>query len=92
MMSWGVILILAVILKLGVGYSGMVHYPNNTRYPWLGVAPSDPWPVSRHAEKLFTRIRGVIKDRFADPDFGPSEVAAEAGISLRYLQKRVPGS
>ena len=28
-----------------------------------------------------------IKDRFADPDFGPSEVAAEAGISLRYLQK-----
>jgi AraC family transcriptional regulator, positive regulator of tynA and feaB len=45
------------------------------------------WPVSRHADKLFTRIRGVIKDRFADPDFGPSEVAAEAGISLRYLQK-----
>ena len=44
-------------------------------------------PVSRHADKLFTRIRGVIKDRFADPDFGPSEVAAEAGISLRYLQK-----
>src|ERR1700730_15460075 len=31
--------------------------------------------------------RGVIKDRFADPDFGPSEVAAEAGIPLRYLQK-----
>jgi AraC family transcriptional regulator, positive regulator of tynA and feaB len=50
-------------------------------------APSDPWSVSRHADKLFTRIRGVIKDRFADPDFGPSEAAAEAGISLRYLQK-----
>ena len=50
-------------------------------------APSDPWPVSRHADKLFARIRGVIKDGFADPDFGPAEVAAEAGISLRYLQK-----
>ena len=50
-------------------------------------APSDQWPVSRHADKLFTRIRSVIKDGFADPDFGPSAVAAEAGISLRYLQK-----
>ena len=28
-------------------------------------APSDPWSVSRHVDKLFTRIRGVIKDRFA---------------------------
>jgi AraC family transcriptional activator of tynA and feaB len=44
-------------------------------------------PVSLHADKQFTCICGVIKDRFADPDFGPSEVAAEAGISLRYLQK-----
>jgi AraC family transcriptional regulator, positive regulator of tynA and feaB len=37
--------------------------------------------------KLLRRIRGVIKDRFADPDFGPCDVAAEAGISLRYVQK-----
>jgi AraC family transcriptional activator of tynA and feaB len=44
-------------------------------------------PLSLHADKQFTRICGIIKDRFADPDFGPSEVAAEAGISLRYLQK-----
>jgi AraC family transcriptional regulator, positive regulator of tynA and feaB len=50
-------------------------------------APSDPRPVSRHADKLFARICGVIKDGFSDPDFGPVEVAAEAGISLRYLQK-----
>jgi AraC family transcriptional activator of tynA and feaB len=50
-------------------------------------APSDPWPVSRHADKLFARIRGLVKDGFADPDFGPREVAAVAGISLRYLQK-----
>jgi AraC family transcriptional regulator, positive regulator of tynA and feaB len=50
-------------------------------------APSDPWPASRHADKLFARIRGIIKDGIADPDFGPGEVAAQAGISLRYLQK-----
>jgi AraC family transcriptional activator of tynA and feaB len=49
-------------------------------------APSDPLP-SRHADKLFTRVRSVIKDGFADPDFGPCEAAARAGISLRYLQK-----
>src|ERR1700731_3161944 len=49
--------------------------------------PSDPVARLTPCGQLFTRIRGVIKDRFADPDFGPSEVAAEAGISLRYLQK-----
>jgi AraC-like DNA-binding protein len=50
-------------------------------------APSDPWPVSRLADKLFTRIRGIVEDGFANPDFGPDAAAAEAGISLRYLQK-----
>jgi AraC-like DNA-binding protein len=58
-------------------------------YDLLGAlfAPSDPGPVSRHADRLFARIRGVIMDRCADPDFGPAEVAAETGISLRYVQK-----
>jgi AraC family transcriptional regulator, positive regulator of tynA and feaB len=58
-------------------------------YDLLGAlfAPCDPSPVSRHADKLFARIRGVIRDGFADPDFGPREVAAVTGISLRYLQK-----
>jgi AraC family transcriptional activator of tynA and feaB len=58
-------------------------------YDLLGAlfAPSDSAPCSRSANKLFTRIRGLIKERFADPDFGPAEAAAEAGISLRYLQK-----
>jgi AraC-like DNA-binding protein len=58
-------------------------------YDLLGAlfAPSDPGPVSRHADRLFARIRGVIKDRCADPDFGPAEVAVETGISLRYVQK-----
>jgi AraC-like DNA-binding protein len=40
-----------------------------------------------HTDKLFKRVCGIIKDRFAEPDFGPCEMAAEAGISLRYLQK-----
>jgi AraC-like DNA-binding protein len=58
-------------------------------YDLLGAlfAPSDPGPVSRHADRLFARIRSIIKDRCADPDFGPAEVAAETGISLRYVHK-----
>jgi AraC family transcriptional regulator, positive regulator of tynA and feaB len=58
-------------------------------YNLLGAlfAPPDPPPSSRRAQKLFMRIRGLIKDRFADPDFGPPEAASETGISLRYLQK-----
>jgi AraC-like DNA-binding protein len=73
----------------GSAFSPADSYMQLAVYDLVGAlfAPSDPWPVSRYADKLFTRIRGVIKDRFADPDFGPSEVAAEAGISLRYLQK-----
>ena len=43
--------------------------------------------VSRHTHKLFARICELIKGRCTDPDFGPCEVAAEAGISLRYVQK-----
>jgi AraC family transcriptional activator of tynA and feaB len=50
-------------------------------------APSDASPVSRPTDKLFHRMRGVIKERFADPDFGPCEAADGTGISLRYLQK-----
>jgi AraC family transcriptional regulator, positive regulator of tynA and feaB len=42
---------------------------------------------SRHAERLFARVCGVVRDGFADPDLTPSAVAAAAGISLRYLQK-----
>ena len=50
-------------------------------------APSDPVPVSLHADKLFKRICDIIREHFANPAFGPCEVAAEAGISLRYVQK-----
>jgi AraC family transcriptional regulator, positive regulator of tynA and feaB len=47
----------------------------------------DPWVGSRHSDTLFKRVRGIIEASFADPNFGPNEVAAETGISLRYLQK-----
>src|SRR5262245_3734835 len=50
-------------------------------------APSDPRSLPRGSDKLFQRICGVIKDGFSDPDFGPVEVAAETGVSLRYVQK-----
>jgi AraC family transcriptional activator of tynA and feaB len=57
-------------------------------YDLIGAlfAPSDP-AVTRHTDKLFARVRGLITDRFADPDFGPREVAVETGISIRYVQK-----
>jgi AraC family transcriptional regulator, positive regulator of tynA and feaB len=58
-------------------------------YDLLGAlfAPSDPIPGSLHADKLFRRICSIINDRFADPDFGPRDVAAQMGISQRYLNK-----
>jgi AraC family transcriptional activator of tynA and feaB len=58
-------------------------------YDLLGAlfAPLDPAPGSLHSDRLFKRISDVIRVRFADPDFGPYEIAAELGISLRYLQK-----
>jgi len=73
----------------GSAFSPADSYMQLAVYDLVGslFAPSDPWPVSRHANKLFARICGAIKDGFSDPDFGPVEVAAEAGISLRYLQK-----
>jgi AraC family transcriptional regulator, positive regulator of tynA and feaB len=58
-------------------------------YDLLGAlfAPSDPEDNSLHTDRLFTRVCDIIKEHFANPAFGPCEVAVEAGISLRYLQK-----
>jgi AraC-like DNA-binding protein len=53
----------------------------------LFAPPDAPSLSSGHANKLFMRIRGLIKKHFADPEFGPPEAASEVGISLRYLQK-----
>jgi AraC family transcriptional activator of tynA and feaB len=47
----------------------------------------DSWCGSRPTDKLFGRIRAIIRDHLADPDFGPQELAAAAGISLRYVHK-----
>jgi AraC family transcriptional regulator, positive regulator of tynA and feaB len=75
--------------------AGAAAYPAADTYMQLAVydligalfAPSAPPPVSRHADKLFARIGGIARGGFADPDFGPPELAGAAGISLRYLQK-----
>jgi AraC family transcriptional regulator, positive regulator of tynA and feaB len=58
-------------------------------YDLIGAlfAASDRPSISIHSDKLFKRVCRIIQGHFADPDFGPSAVAAEAGISLRYLQK-----
>jgi AraC-like DNA-binding protein len=65
------------------------NYMQAAVYDLLGAvfAPLDPVPGSLYSERVFKRICDVIKDRFTDPDFGPSEIAGEVGISLRYLQK-----
>jgi AraC family transcriptional activator of tynA and feaB len=73
----------------GAAPSAADSYMRLAVYDLIGAlfAEPDPVPVSRHADRLFARVRAVIKDGFADPDFGPRTVAAETGISLRYLQK-----
>ncbi len=73
----------------GSAFSPADSYMRLAVYDLVGAlfAPPDPWTATSHADKLFARVRDVIKDGFADPDFGPGEVAAKAGISLRYLQK-----
>jgi AraC family transcriptional regulator, positive regulator of tynA and feaB len=56
-------------------------------YDLLGAQFGPPEPVPFYSEKLFDRVCKIIKDRYSDPTFGPFEAAAQARISLRYLQK-----
>jgi AraC-like DNA-binding protein len=58
-------------------------------YDLLGAlfAPSDPVHAAPSTDKLFARVCVVMRERFSDPEFGPSDVAGETGISLRYVQK-----
>ncbi len=51
------------------------------------LASSDLLSYSSHSEKIFIRVCNIVKAQFFDPDICPREVAREAGISLRYLQK-----
>jgi AraC family transcriptional regulator, positive regulator of tynA and feaB len=62
-------------------------------YDLLGAlfAPRRGEQGSTYGDKLFARICGMIEARFADPDLTPSVVAAEARISMRYLQKLFSG-
>lgn len=58
-------------------------------YDLLGalIAPANNSPPSAHTDKIFARVCRIVRERFTDPDFGPREAAAAAGISMRYLQK-----
>jgi len=70
-------------------FSSAEPYMQLAVYDLLGAlfAPSDPpADLTLHGQAVRARLRR-IKDGFSDPDFGPFEVAAEAGISLRYVQK-----
>jgi AraC-like DNA-binding protein len=49
--------------------------------------PEDSIGVSSHTGKHFERLQHIIERHFTDPDFGPAELALEAGVSPRYLQK-----
>jgi AraC family transcriptional activator of tynA and feaB len=51
------------------------------------MGTSDLPSNSSYTDKLFTRVCNVVKANFCNPDIRPQDVAAEAGISLRYLQK-----
>ena len=57
-------------------------------YDLIGAIFSPPDPaVFFRSEKLFQRVCSVVKNHFEDPNVTPDEVAAEVGISRRYLQK-----
>jgi AraC family transcriptional regulator, positive regulator of tynA and feaB len=51
------------------------------------LASSDLLTYSSQKEKLFRRVSDIVKNNFTDPGIRPRDIANEAGISLRYLQK-----
>jgi AraC family transcriptional regulator, positive regulator of tynA and feaB len=58
-------------------------------YDLLGTLfrKTDPLCVNAHNDKLFARVCNIIRASFTDPELGPCQVASEARVSLRYLQK-----
>jgi AraC family transcriptional regulator, positive regulator of tynA and feaB len=82
-------LVLDAITESNLSPASADPYMQLAIYDLVGAlfAASDLPSVSSHTDKLFARVCGIIKGRFSDPDIGPGVVAAEAGISLRYLQK-----
>jgi len=51
------------------------------------VQTGESMGMSSHTEKLFERLQQIIEQHFTDPCFGPAELALEAKVSPRYLQK-----
>jgi AraC family transcriptional regulator, positive regulator of tynA and feaB len=65
------------------------HYMQLAACDLLGalLASSDLLTYAAHNEKMFERVSNIVKSNFTDPSLRPQDVATEAGISLRYLQK-----
>jgi AraC family transcriptional activator of tynA and feaB len=82
-------LILDSVDKIDPSFAPAEPYMQLAIYNLFGAlfSFSDLPSISSAADKLFRRVCNIIKNHFSDPDVGPPEVAAEAGISLRYLQK-----
>ena len=58
----------------------------------LATGFHEPATESRHRGQLARRILRRIETDFADPDLSPEGLAAELGISKRYLQQLLAGS
>ncbi len=58
-------------------------------YDLIGAlyAVADQERTTAHNAKMFDRVCALVRDRFTDPDLSAHEIAGEASISLRYLQK-----
>jgi AraC-like DNA-binding protein len=65
------------------------HYMQLAICDLLGamLASSNLLTYSSHNKKMFNRVSDIVRSRFSDPGIRPRDVAIEAGISLRYLQK-----
>ena len=58
----------------------------------LATGFHEPAAESRHRGQLARRILRRIETDFADPELTPERLAAELGISKRYLQQLLAGS
>lgn len=81
--------IMEAIQDRGVASDSAEFYLQRAVYDLVG-ALFDSSELSRHfssSDKLFARLCSIAKRCLSDPNVGQAEVAAEAGISVRYLQK-----
>jgi AraC family transcriptional regulator, positive regulator of tynA and feaB len=75
--------------ECGIQIASAEHYMQLAICDLLGalLASSDLLTYSSHNEKMFRRVSNIVKSNFTDPNLRPHDVATEARISLRYLQK-----